>query len=143
MESECTEWRELRREQMDMREKIQQSAWGDSLKLLTERLEKEAEEFMREQRVGCLLEGEWFDNSLGPLAVRDGHGRKESVDREAVSPLDKKKSGGGRWRYVRLKGDRKTLCWADFETRKEGRKMTFDELTESSISVLTMTLIES
>jgi engulfment and cell motility protein 1 len=134
MESECTEWRELRREQMDIRERQQKAAWGDSLKLLTERLEREADEFIREQRICCLLEGEWFDNSLGPLAGRDGVKRESDKDGMATpTPFDKRKSGG-RWRYVRLKGDRKTLCWADFETRKDGRKVRLDELTEFGIS---------
>ena len=132
METQCGDWRTLRREQMDAREKEQQNSWGESLQLLAERLEKEADEFIREQRISCLLQGDWFDNSLGPLAARDGVLRKEIVERDGAAtptPFEKRKSGG-RWRYVRLKGDRKTLCWADFETRKEGRKMRLEDLTE-------------
>src|SRR5438552_8893819 len=107
MEAQAGDWKRLRREQMDAREHQQQEAWGEPLKLLAERLQREAEEFIREQRISCLLQGDWFDNSAGPLAVRDGVVRQASLERDgAIVPL----SGGGRWRYVRLKGDRKTLC---------------------------------
>jgi engulfment and cell motility protein 1 len=134
LEITCADWKTLRREQMDAREEEIQEKWGEPLKLLTERLEREAGEFIREQRVSCLLVGEWFDNSAGPAAVRDGVGRKESVDREgATTPTLNEKKTGGRWRYVRLKGDRKTLCWADFEVRRDGRKIRFDELPEMGI----------
>jgi engulfment and cell motility protein 1 len=141
METYAADWKTLRREQMDARELEQQEAWGEPLKLLAERLHREAEEFIREQRISCLLQGEWFDNTAGPLAVRDGVLRRGSVDREgAVTPTPDSKRGGlplsrgGRWRYVRLKGDRKTLCWGDFEVRKEGRKIRLDELCEQGIS---------
>ena len=127
MEAQAGDWKRLRREQMDAREHQQQEAWGEPLKLLAERLQREAEEFIREQRISCLLQGDWFDNSAGPLAVRDGVVRQASLERDgAIVPL----SGGGRWRYVRLKGDRKTLCWGDFETKREGGKVRLDELNE-------------
>lgn len=136
METHCADWRTLRREQMDSREREQQTAWGRPLELLAGRLRKEAEEFIREQRVSCLLQGEWFDNTLGPLAVRDGVGRGGERDGAVTpTPLDVKRKSGGRWRYVRLKGDRKTLCWADFETKRDGRKVRLDELTEYGIHV--------
>jgi engulfment and cell motility protein 1 len=143
MDMYSADWKTLRREQMDARELAQQEAWGEPLKLLAERLQREADEFIREQRISCLLQGEWFDNSAGPLAVRDGITRRGSVDREgAVTPtaLDPKRgvlplSRGGKWRYVRLKGDRKTLCWGDFEARKDGRKIRLDELSEQGNSL--------
>lgn len=129
---------------MDAREVAQQEEWGEPLKLLAERLNREAEEFIKEQRVSCLLQGEWFDNSTGPLAVRDGITRRGSVDKEGnVTPtsLDPKRGvlplgRGGRWRYVRLKGDRKTLCWGDFEVKREGRKVRLDELNEQGTQSL-------
>ena len=135
METLSADWKQLRREQMDAREQEQQAKWGEPLKLLAERLQREADEFIREQRVSCLLQGEWFDNSAGPLAVRDGvtTGPKgEERDGLAMpTPLDSRKMtgrSGGRWRYVRLKGDRKTLYWGDFETKRDGRKVRLDEL---------------
>jgi engulfment/cell motility protein 1 len=141
MEAQCADWKALRREQMDAREQQQQLAWGEPLKMLAERLQREAGEFIREQRVSCLLQGEWFDNSAGPLAVRDGVTRQMSLDRDGATtptPLDSKRAvlplnRGGRWRFVRLKGDRRTLCWADFESRREGRKIRLDELTEQGM----------
>ena len=142
METQVGDWKRLRREQMDARELEQQEAWGEPLKLLTERLQREAEEFIREQRVSCLLQGEWFDNSAGPLAVRDGVAKQVvELERDGAvtpTPLDSKRgvvslSRGGRWRYVRLKGDRKTLCWGDFDTKREGRKVRLDELNEQGI----------
>src|SRR5204863_3139835 len=90
MESQAGDWKKLRREQMDAREIEQQQAWGEPLKLLAGRLQSEAEEFIREQRVSCLLQGEWFDNSAGPLAVRDGavaRHQQASLERDgAVTP---------------------------------------------------------
>jgi engulfment and cell motility protein 1 len=137
MEIQGTDWKALRREQMDQREIEQQESWGEPLKLLAERLQREACEFIREQRISCLLQGEWFDNSAGPMAVRDGVGKQANLPKDGnttPTPLDLKKglsaSHGGRWRYVRLKGDRKTLCWGDFETKREGRKVRLDELNE-------------
>jgi len=32
-----------------------------------------------------------------------------------------------------LKGDRKTLCWGDFEAKREGRKVRLDELNEQGM----------
>jgi engulfment and cell motility protein 1 len=131
---ECaTNWRALRREQMDAREGEYETAWGESLALLTERLEREAEEFIREQRISCLLQGDWFEN---PAGARQGGQAGERDGATTPTPLDPKRgTRGGRWRYVRLKGDRKTLCWGDFESRKEGRKVRLDELNENGTSL--------
>jgi engulfment and cell motility protein 1 len=135
MEAQAADWKQLRREQMDAREIEQQGAWGEPLKLLTERLQSEAEEFIREQRIGCLLQGEWFDNSAGPLAVRDGVMKNGGMDRDgAITPTPFDSRRGGRWRYVRLKGDRKMLCWGDFDVKREGRKIRLDELNEQGIT---------
>jgi len=138
MDLQGADWKQLRREQMDAEELKQQRAWGEPLKLLADRLRIEAGEFVREQRISCLLQGEWFDNSAGPAAIRDGIAKKGSLDRDGAvtpTPLDPRKtifplSRGGRWRYVRLKGDRKSLCWGDFEARREGRQVRLDELNE-------------
>jgi len=151
MDLQSSDWKTLRREQMDAREREQQEEWGEPLRMLAERLQKEAEEFIREQRVSCLLQGEWFDNSAGPLAVRDGVTGRGSVDKEgnvAPMPLDPKRgvvplSRGGRWRYVRLKGDRKTLCWGDFEAKREGRKVRLDELNEQGTCAYKLWLMGS
>src|SRR5271170_6725809 len=140
METLGADWKQLRRDQMDEVEREQQAAWGEPLRLLAGRLQREAEEFIREQRVSCLLQGEWFDNSAGPLAVRDGVG-KDGVERDGAmtpTPLDPRRGllssrSGGRWRYVRLKGDRKTLYWSDFETKRDGRKVRLDELHEQGM----------
>jgi hypothetical protein len=142
MELQCSDWKTLRRQQMDEREFQQQMAWGEPLKLLAERLQREAGEFIREQRVSCLLQGEWFDNLAGPLAVRDGVVRLGEGERDGSStptPLDSKRAlgpvnRGGRWRFVRLKGDRRTLCWGDFESKREGRKIRLDELMEQGMN---------
>jgi engulfment and cell motility protein 1 len=144
MEIQGADWKQLRREQMDARERAQEEAWGEPLKLLAERLQREASEFIREQRVSCLLQGDWFDNSAGPLAVRDGVLKQGNSERDGAvtpTPLDPKRgvlplSHGGRWRYVRLKGDRKTLCWGDFEVKKEGRKVRLDELNEQGCTTI-------
>ena len=142
METLGADWKQLRRDQMDEVEREQQAAWGEPLRLLAGRLQREAEEFIREQRVSCLLQGEWFDNSAGPLAVRDGVG-KGGGERDGAmtpTPLDPRRGlsslrSGGRWRYVRLKGDRKTLYWGDFETKQDGRKVRLDELHEQGIPI--------
>jgi len=130
---ECaSNWRTLRREQLDAREGEHERAWGESLACLTERLQREAEEFIREQRISCLLQGDWFEN-LAAAKKQAGTGEVvgERDGAATPTPLDPKTGmRGGRWRYVRLKGDRKTLCWGDFETKKEGRKVRLDELNE-------------
>jgi engulfment and cell motility protein 1 len=138
MELQGADWKTLRWEQMNAREMAQQEAWGEPLKILADRLHKEAGEFIKEQRISCLLQGEWFDNSIGPMAVRDGVTRKAGLDRDGnvtPTPSDARRTGlaansVGRWRFVRLKGDRRTLCWGDFDSKKEGRKVRLDELVE-------------
>jgi engulfment and cell motility protein 1 len=135
IEDGATNWRALRREQMDAREGEHERAWGESLALLTERLQREAEEFIREQRISCLLQGEWFKNPGG--VAKQGGAAGERDGAATPTPLDPKRGmKGGRWRYVRLKGDRKTLCWEDFQIKKEGRKIRLDELTEHGKSHL-------
>jgi engulfment and cell motility protein 1 len=136
MEIQGADWKQLRREQMDARDREQSESWGEPLKLLCDRLQREAGEFIREQRISCVLQGEWFDNSAGPMDVRNGVKNATKDGNTTPTPLDLKKgaSYGGRWRYVRLKGDRKTLCWGDFETKRDGRKIRLDELTEQGTS---------
>lgn len=76
---------------------------------MREELNHEALQFVKEQRIRCLLDGAWFphafamDEDPGPIT-------KQSVNRLA-SP--------SRWRFVRLSHNRRFLHYADFDARPD------------------------
>jgi engulfment and cell motility protein 1 len=74
----------------------------------------EALQFVKEQRIRCLLEGAWF-----PLPVKDA----VTKNAKSISPPQ--------WRYVRLSRNRRFLQWADFESKRDPTP-TLDELKETS-----------
>jgi engulfment/cell motility protein 1 len=63
-------------------------------------LNHEALQFVKEQRIRCLLQGAWFPLSSTPS---DGVASSRSVP--------------SAWRFVRLSHNRRYLHYADFDTR--------------------------
>jgi len=68
-----------------------------------EELKTEALQFVKEQRIRCLLHGAWFPVSA-PRTETSG----------LKIQMDNKKSAGG-WRYVRLSHNRRYLHYCDYE----------------------------
>jgi len=69
-------------------------------------LNHEALQFVKEQRIRCLLQGAWF-----PIGVNYG------LDTGAVSSKTLNRSIVSAWRFVRLSHNRRYLHYADFDTK--------------------------
>lgn len=81
---------QLRELQMGLLELAFEDKWGQHLHQVREELQQEALQFVKEQRIRCLLQGSWF---MRPQA-------KASL-----------------WRFARLSHNRRFLHYADFENR--------------------------
>lgn len=67
-------------------------------------LNHEALQFVKEQRIRCLLQGAWFPMSYG-------------ADAGAVTSKTPSRSGASAWRFVRLSHNRRYLHYADFDEK--------------------------
>ncbi|KAK3180662.1 hypothetical protein K4F52_008012 [Lecanicillium sp. MT-2017a] len=85
----------LRELQMELLELSFEETWGQHLYQVREVLKQEALQFVKEQRVRCLLQGSWFTR---PQAQSDEAGRDQ---RPA-------------WRFAKLSHNRRYLHYADF-----------------------------
>ncbi|KAL4789205.1 ELMO/CED-12 family-domain-containing protein [Aspergillus venezuelensis] len=90
------EYSRLRNLQMELLELTYEDVWGQHLRQVREELQHEALQFVKEQRIRCLLQGAWFLN--------DGEPKFEG------------KSAASRWRYAQLSHNRRFLHFGDFES---------------------------
>jgi hypothetical protein len=99
-EYDCGRLREL---QMDLLELSFEDQWGQHLYQVREELRHEALQFVKEQRIRCLLQGSWFAK---PMPKSQSHGRQDSANtkRRLYQP----------WRFARLSHNRRYLHYADF-----------------------------
>lgn len=123
------ELRELRKLQMDLLELTHEDVWGQHLRQIKDDLEQEALQFMKEQRIRCLLKGAWFPN-LPALS-------KES----AAAPEAPSDTRTPSWRFVRLSHNRRYLHWSDFDVKLD-KEPALDDLP-SKISVAVITEVRS
>ncbi|KAH6897108.1 ELMO/CED-12 family-domain-containing protein [Thelonectria olida] len=99
-EFDVTRLREL---QMQLLELSFEDTWGQHLFQVREELKQEALQFVKEQRIRCLLEGSWFSK---PTPKRDNtSGSKHRL----FTPTP--------WRYAKLSHNRRYLHYADFEAQ--------------------------
>lgn len=92
------EYQRLRDLQMELLELTYEDAWGTHLVQVRDELHNEALQFVKEQRIRCLLQGAWFPietNSAGEPGKKDGQTCH---------------------RYVQLSHNRRYLHWADMES---------------------------
>ncbi|KAK0317037.1 hypothetical protein LTR82_011906 [Friedmanniomyces endolithicus] len=80
-----------RRWQMAGMDEVYDDAWGPHLVQVREQLHQESLQFMKEQRIRCLLQGSWF-------------------------PTSSQGAGTG-WRYVRLSRNKRWLHYQDFSAK--------------------------
>lgn len=97
------EYQRLRELQMELLELTYEDVWGQHLRQVREELQHEALQFVKEQRIRCLLQGAWFPNST--FKADSGPVKKEDLNRAASS-----------YRYVQLSHNRRFLHYADFDT---------------------------
>jgi engulfment and cell motility protein 1 len=96
------EYKKLRELQMELLDLTYEDIWGEHLGGAREELQSEALQFVKEQRIRCLLAGTWFPNN--------------AYDSEFGGPVPESDSSEGithNYRFIRLSGDRKYLHWGD------------------------------
>lgn len=109
--------------QMDGLDEVYEDAWGPHLTLVREQLYHESLQFMKEQRVRCMLQGSWFPVSAEPNGV-DG-----SLESTAT------------WRFVRLSHNRRWLHYQNYAS-KGSDDPKLEDLPET-IDLNTVTSVDS
>ncbi|KAK5630041.1 hypothetical protein RRF57_005756 [Xylaria bambusicola] len=107
----------LRKLQMDLLSLSFEDQWGDLFSGARRSLKQEALDFVKEQRVRCLLQGSWF---FKPAPRKESRGE---------DPQKSRATHGTLWRYAKLSHNRRYLHWADFGLRT-GQDPGLDALTE-------------
>ena len=102
------DYQRLRELQMELFELTYEDTWGRHLRQIRDELNHEALQFVKEQRIRCLLQGAWFPNGVG-----------YKLEAGPVTKQDLKRSVPSSYRYVRLSHNRRYLHYADFETQVE------------------------
>lgn len=100
---ECKRLRELQMEVLDL---AYEDLWGQHLQGTRDELQNEALQFVKEQRIRCLLQGAWFSHNFATNDHEIG-GPVQATDLEEQFVQS--------FRFIQLSQDRKYLHWADFE----------------------------
>ncbi|KAK2811987.1 hypothetical protein FQN50_001695 [Emmonsiellopsis sp. PD_5] len=99
------EYQRLRELQMELLELTYEDAWGQHLLQVRDELHHEALQFVKEQRIRCLLQGAWFPTEYTHKGD-SGSGGKQDAKRQASTV----------YRYVQLSHNRRYLHYGDFES---------------------------
>lgn len=94
----------LRELQMELLDLSFEDQWGPHLYQVREELKHEALQFVKEQRIRCLLQGSWFSKPQ-PRAQGGGSGAEQAPKRSRLYQP---------WRYAKLSHNRRYLHYADF-----------------------------
>ncbi len=105
----------LRELQMDLLDLSFEDQWGPHLYQVREELKHEALQFVKEQRIRCLLQGSWFSKPM----PRPQYGQESTQKRRLYQP----------WRYAKLSHNRRYLHYADFAEQLQ-QDPGLDALTE-------------
>lgn len=115
------EYQRLRELQMELLELTYEDVWGQHLHQVREELHHEALQFVKEQRVRCLLQGAWFPNAeSSSKATADTNG---ATDKRTASTYH---------RYIQLSHNRRFLHYGDFESTGDDFKPELESLTNKS-----------
>jgi len=104
------EYDRLRELQMELLELTYEDIWGQHLRGMREELSAESLQFVKEQRVRCLLQGAWFPCGYSYGEAEGGGPVGESTLNATVISS---------YRFVRLSDDRRYLHWGDFEEAEQ------------------------
>ena len=118
------DYQRLRELQMELLELTYEDTWGHHLRQVRDELNNEALQFIKEQRIRCLLQGSWFPNSAG-YKSESGPVTKEDLKRSAPSS----------YRFVRLSHNRRYLHYGDFDIQGD-REPGLEELPDKSKIIL-------
>ncbi|WEW58553.1 hypothetical protein PRK78_004021 [Emydomyces testavorans] len=97
------EYQRLRELQMELLELTYEDVWGQHLHQVREELHHEALQFVKEQRIRCLLQGAWFPMEANS---RGENGASLRPDTKRTNPTS--------YRYAQLSHNRRFLHYADF-----------------------------
>ena len=125
-EIEAFEYQRLRQLQMELFELTYEDTWGHHLRQVRDELNHEALQFVKEQRIRCLLQGAWFPNSIG-----------YKTEAGPVTKQDLKRPVPSSYRYAKLSHNRRYLHYADFETQPDDEP-DLDMLPEKSKTLPTL-----
>lgn len=142
------EYLKLRELQMELLEQSYENAWGSHLRQVREELKIEALQFVKEQRIRCLLQGEWFSINGIHAGLQPPHQTTKNLDTPTLNgPIaannlsavdvsnsnNNKKSKGDNqqnmMRFVRLSHNRRDLHYGDFP-QELAQKPQLEDLTE-------------
>ena len=98
----------LRQLQMELLELTYEDTWGHHLRQIRDELNHEALQFVKEQRIRCLLAGAWFPKPQG-----------YKPEAGPVTKPDLKPSQPPSHRFTKLSHNRRYLHYADFEFRSD------------------------
>jgi engulfment/cell motility protein 1 len=115
------EYQRLRELQMELLELTYEDAWGQHLRQVRDELQHEALQFVKEQRIRCLLQGTWFPNE-SPKPENVPVAKQET--KRAAAPSS--------YKYVQLSHNRRYLHFGDFETMDDEKAPELDTLPEKS-----------
>ena len=116
------EYQHLRKLQMELLELTCEDVWGQHLRQVKDSLQTEALQFVKEQRIRCLLQGAWFPSSLSHDETDPGGpARKENLNRAIPSVF----------KYVKLSHNRRYLHYAEFDSTGD-HEPDLDSLPEKS-----------
>ena len=112
------EYSRLRELQMELLELTFEDEWGQHLHQVRDELKHEALQFVKEQRIRCLLQGAWFPRTVhhkteDGFANRNGNKVPSSIS----------------WRYVKLSHNRRYLHYSDFDAQTK-HEPALDELND-------------
>lgn len=108
------EYHRLRELQMELLELTYEDAWGQHLRQVREELQHEALQFVKEQRIRCLLQGAWF--SLEPPSKTEtGTAARSTASHQ----------------YIQLSHNRRYLHFGEFDSVGD-RTPELDALPEKS-----------
>ncbi|KPI45329.1 Engulfment and cell motility protein 2 [Cyphellophora attinorum] len=118
-EMAATDLKSLRQLQMEIMDLQFDDIWGHHLQPSKDELLNEATQLLCEQRIRCMLAGQWFPIDL------------EYPDHENGGPVqqDNLHAHSTYWRFIRLAADRRYLHWGDFEAREDPWP-TVDQLSD-------------
>lgn len=116
----------LRELQMELLELSFEDQWGTHLFQVREELKHEALQFVKEQRIRCLLQGTWFSKPMP--RTNNAHSRENSYHKRRLYQP---------WRFAKLSHNRRYLHYADFPEQlpyEPGLEVLSEKVDLSTIS---------
>ncbi|KAJ6016686.1 Engulfment/cell motility ELMO [Penicillium sp. IBT 35674x] len=107
------EYHRLRELQMELLELTYEDAWGQHLRQVREELHHEALQFVKEQRIRCLLQGAWFSLDSNPNSKLEPNSTRSTASHQ----------------YVQLSHNRRYLHFGEFNSMGD-RTPELDALPE-------------